>query len=413
MGRISKEVKFPGATGATGVRLAARLDVPSGSAPRAFALFAHCFTCSKDTRAATFVAEALADAGIATLRFDFTGLGGSEGDFADTGFSSNVEDLVAAADWLRREHTAPAILVGHSLGGAAVLAAAARIPSAVAIATINAPSDPAHVVKSLGAGAEAIRAQGEAEVELAGRTFRVRREFLEDVESQKLTAAVAALRRALIVFHAPRDTQVSIDHASAIFLAAKHPKSFVSLDDADHLLTRREDAHYAGAVLAAWASRYLPVAPAEVAAMPATPDRNLVTVTETGEGKFRQAIVIGPHRLVADEPLSVGGEDAGPSPYDLLLSALGACTAMTVRLYADQKKLPLERVSVSLTHAKIHAADCAECETREGKVDQIERVLTVEGPLDEAVRHKLLEIANKCPVHRTLHSEVTIPTRLA
>lgn len=406
MGRASEAVTFPGAAGTS---LAARLDRPTGAPPRAFALFAHCFTCSKESRAATFVGEALADAGFGTLRFDFTGLGGSEGEFANTDFSSNVADLVAAADWLRRTHRPPALLVGHSLGGAAVLAAAARIPEAVAVATINAPADTAYVARLFGARRAEIEAVGEAEVTLAGRTFRIRREFLADIEGRKLATDIAALHRALLVFHAPRDATVGIDNAAAIFGAAKHPKSFVSLDDADHLLTRRGDAAYVGAVLAAWAARYVPTVPA------AEPDgpREIVSVRETRVGRFQQAIAIGPHRLIADEPVAAGGLDSGPSPYDLLLAALGACTAMTVRTYADQKRLPLERVEVSLTHWKIHAADCAACETKEGKVDRIERVVTLDGDLDAAARAKLLEIANKCPVHRTLHGEVSVPTRAA
>ena len=408
MGRTSQAVSFPGASGDT---LAARLDLPAGSTPRAYALFAHCFTCSKETRAATSISEALTTAGIAVLRFDFTGLGGSEGDFANTTFSSNVADLVAAAAWLRREHQAPAILVGHSLGGAAVLAAAASVREAVAVATVNAPADPAHVARLFAAQRAEIDARGEAEVELAGRKFRIRRELLEDVAAQKLTAAIANLRRALIVFHAPGDTIVGIENASTIFLAARHPRSFVSLDDADHLLTRAEDGRYVGAVLAAWASRYLPARHAD-ARSPDGP-RDVVFVRETGAGKLQAEIAMGPHRLLADEPVSAGGEDSGPSPYDLLTAALGACTAMTVRLYANFKKLPLERVSVNLRHEKIHAADCRECETREGRIDKIERVIELEGPLDDAQRAKLLEIANKCPVHRTLHSEVFIPTRLA
>ena len=408
MGRISHAVSFPGAAGNT---LAARLDLPTGSAPHAFALFAHCFTCSKDTRAATFISGALADAGIAVLRFDFTGLGGSEGDFANTTFSSNVADLVAAASWLRSEHRAPAMLVGHSLGGAAVLAAAGSIPEAVAVATINAPADPAHVVHLFASQRAEIDAHGEAEVELEGRKFRIRREFLEDVAERKLTTAIAALNRALIVFHGPRDATVGIDNASQIFLAAKHPKSFVSLDDADHVLSRRSDGQYVGAVLAAWASRYLP-AQSPDARSPDGP-RDIVLVRETGASKFQEEIAAGPHRLIADEPVSAGGEDSGPSPYDLLTGALGACTAMTIRLYAESKKLPLERVRVNLHHEKIYASDCVECETKEGRIDRIERVIELEGPLDDAQRAKLLEIANKCPVHRTLHSEVSIPTRLA
>jgi putative redox protein len=409
MGRTSQPVSFPGAGGDA---LAARLDLPSGAAPRAYALFAHCFTCSKETRAATYISEALTAAGIAVLRFDFTGLGGSEGDFANTTFSSNVADLVAAADWLRREREAPAILVGHSLGGAAVLAAAASVREAVAIATVNAPADPAHVAHLFAGQRAEIDARGEAEVDLAGRKFRIRREFIEDIAAQKLTAAIASLRRALIVFHAPGDTIVGIDNASAIFLAARHPRSFVSLDDADHLLTRAADGRYVGAVLAAWASRYLPTRHADDPLSPDGP-RDVVFVRETGAGKLQMEVAIGPHRLLADEPVGDGGEDSGPSPYDLLTAALGSCTAMTVRLYADFKKLPLERISVNLRHEKIHATDCRECETKEGRIDKIERVIDLQGPLDDAQREKLLEIANKCPVHRTLHSEVFIPTRLA
>ena len=409
MSRTSTAVKFPSASGA---QLAARLDLPTGQAPRAYVLFAHCFTCSKDTRATTLIAEALADAGIATLRFDFTGLGGSEGEFANTDFSSNVADLVAAARWLESEHRAPSLLVGHSLGGAAVLVAAAQMPSVTAVATINAPSDPAHLGKLFGGREDEIRDKGAVEVDLAGRRFTIRREFLDDIAMQKVGQAVAGLKRALLVMHAPADTVVSIDHASAIFLAAKHPKSFLSLDTADHLLTRREDARYAATVLAAWASRYLPTA-AEVDDGESPPSRDTVLVEETREGKFQQRVTIGPHRLIADEPVAAGGMDSGPTPYDLLLAGLGACTAMTIRLYADAKSLPLTRVAVALMHAKTYATDCVECETKEGKIDRIERVITLEGELDDAARAKLLDIANKCPVHRTLHSETWVPTRLA
>ena len=408
MGRTSTAVTFPGSSGAA---LAARLDLPLERAPRAYALLAHCFTCSKDTKATAFIAGALADAGIATLRFDFTGLGGSDGEFTNTDFSSNVSDLVAAARWLEQHHRAPSLLVGHSLGGAAVLAAAAQIPSATAVATINAPSDPAHVLSQFAGRQAEIETQGEAEVDLGGRHFKVKREFLEDIAGQKLAGAVAGLGRALLVMHTPRDTVVSIDHASALFLAAKHPKSFVSLDDADHLLTRREDARYAATVLAAWATRYLPAEPTETPS--AEVARDTVVVTETREGKLQQAIIAGPHRLLADEPIALGGLDSGPTPYDLLLAALGACTAMTVRMYADLKRLPLERVSVTLRHDKVHATDCAECETKEGRIDKIERVVAFEGDLDDATKAKLLEIADKCPVHRTLRSEVWVPTRLA
>jgi putative redox protein len=403
MAPSSEKVEF---TGALGVRLAARLDRPAVP-PVAYALFAHCFTCSKDTRAATYVAAGLAERGIACLRFDFTGLGGSDGDFANTDFSSNVADLVAAADFLRARHRAPAILVGHSLGGAAVLAAAARIPEAVGLATIGAPADPAHVLRHIPDQARIAR-EGEAEVLLAGRPFRIHKSFLDDVAGQRLAGAIGSLRKALLVMHSPRDDTVDIDNASRIFAAAKHPKSFVSLDPADHLLSRREDATYAAHVLAAWAARYLP-APGPAAPVP-VPGK--VVVRETREGRFTQLIAAGPHVLRADEPVDAGGLASGPSPYDLLLAGLGACTSMTVRMYADLKKLPLERVTVELRHDKIHAQDCTECETREGRIDRIERIIRLEGALDEAMRAKLLEIANKCPVHRTLHSEVKVPTRL-
>ena len=401
----SRPVGFPGASGAA---LAARLDSPAG-APLAYALFAHCFTCSKESKAAATISAALAEHGIAVLRFDFTGLGGSEGDFANTNFSSNVDDLVAAADFLRREHRAPALLVGHSLGGTAVLAAASRIPEAVAVATLGSPFEPDHVLGLLKDSVGKIESEGDAEVDIAGRSFHIRKQFLDDIRARKVGEAVAQLGKALMVMHSPRDTVVNIDNASKIFLAARHPKSFVSLDPADHLLSRREDATYAGQLLAAWASRYARPAPE---ALPA-PQRGKVLVRETREGKFTNRIFVGPHVVRADEPVSAGGLDTGPGPYDLLCASLGACTSMTLRMYADLKGIPLERVSVELKHDKIHAADCAECETREGKIDRIDRWITLEGRLDAQQRQRLLEIADKCPVHRTLHSEILVKTQLA
>lgn len=397
--------------GALGTQLAARLDMPSGT-PAAFALFAHCFTCSKDSLAASRISASLTARGIAVLRFDFTGLGGSEGDFANTNFTSNIADLVAAASWLRVHHAAPGLLIGHSLGGAAVLAAAREIPEAAAVATIGAPFDPGHVQYLLAPALPEIEAKGEATIELAGRAFRIKKQFLEDIASLNTRDAIAGLRRALLIFHSPRDTVVSIDNAAEIYAAAKHPKSFVSLDDADHLLTRKEDAAYVAAVLAAWASRYFDAPVMDAQPIPAGA-QGVVTVAETGAGRFAQAVSVGKHRLRADEPASAGGTDTGPSPYDFLLAGLGACTAMTIRMYANLKQLPLDKVAVRLRHEKVHAQDCAECETREGKIDRIEREIELHGALDDAQRGRLLEIANKCPVHRTLHSEVWIPTRLA
>ncbi len=401
----TQSVGFPGASGAT---LAARLEVPA-ERPRAYALFAHCFTCSKDTKAATYISTALAERGIAVLRFDFTGLGGSEGDFANTNFSSNIGDLVAAANFLRKTYRAPAVLIGHSLGGTAMLAAAQKIPETLAVATIGSPYDPDHVLRLLKDSLGAIQAEGEALVDIAGREFRIKKQFLDDIQGRKLGDTVARLGRALMVMHSPRDTIVDIDNAAKIFMAAKHPKSFVSLDPADHLLSRREDALYAGQLLAAWAERYLDVKPDEIP----SPPPGKVLVRETREGKFTNQVVVGRHVIRADEPVAAGGLDTGLSPYDLLCAALGACTAITLRLYADLKGIPLERVRVELKHEKIHATDCAECETREGKIDRIDRLIGLEGTLDPAQRQKLLEIANKCPVHRTLHSEVVIPTRLS
>ena len=401
----SERVEFIGSQGDV---LAARLDRPL-AAPRAYALFAHCFTCSKDIFAASRIARALAAYGVAVLRFDFTGLGSSQGEFANTNFSSNVEDLVRAADYLRQHERAPAILIGHSLGGTAVLAAASRVPEAVAVATIGAPADPAHVSRLLAAQKAEIESEGEAEVVLGGRTFRIRKQFLDDLAGHKLDAAIGAMNKALLVLHSPIDETVAIDDAARIFTAAKHPKSFVSLDTADHLLTRHADAEYVAEVLAGWVGRYLPAAEAEA---PPAADQGEVVVSETGESRFAQAIVAGPHRLAADEPASVGGADTGPTPYGLLLAALGACTTMTLRLYAERKKLPLEKVSVRLRHEKIHARDCENCDTQEGRIDRIEREIVLEGALDGAQRQRLLEIAEKCPVHRTLHSEVLIESRL-
>ncbi len=405
----SLKVKFPGSLGHS---LAARLDTPN-TFPRAWAIFAHCFTCSKDSKAAAYIARALVEAGFGVLRFDFTGLGGSDGDFANTHFSSNVGDLVSAADWLRSQHGAPALLIGHSLGGAAVLAAAHRITDARAVVTLGAPYAPAHVKHQFGEGLALIESNGEARVTLAGREFTLRREFLEDVASQPQAERIHALRRPLLVLHAPGDTIVGIDNARRIFEQALHPKSFVSLDDADHLLNRQSDATYAAGLIAAWARRYLlppehPSAVASTSGAGPLPD-GTVRVSDR-PGNFAVNIEAGRHALVSDEPVEVGGEDLGLGPYDLLLGALGACTAMTLRLYARHKQWPLEHVRVTLTHTKIHAADCAECETKKGKIDRIERTIELAGPLDALQRARLLQIAEKCPVHRTLTSEVEVKT---
>ncbi|MBK8198855.1 MAG: alpha/beta fold hydrolase [Acidobacteria bacterium] len=390
-------------TGAAGHVLSGRLERPPG-APRAWAVFAHCFTCSKESAAAVRVSRALAAHGFAVLRFDFAGIGASGGSFADTTFSSNVDDLVAAADYLRAEHGVPSMLIGHSLGGAAVLAAAARIPDAAAVVTLGAPADVAHVEHNFAGAVAAIEAEGAADVTLGGKMFTINRAHLKDFRNQPQAERIAGLRKALLVLHAPADHLVSIDNATAIFVAARHPKSFVSLDDADHFLTRPEDAAYAAEVIAGWSARYLPKP-----ALPRHPE-GAVVAEETGAGPYTNIIRSGAHILTADEPEDVGGNDAGPSPYDLLAASLAACKSMTMRMYANQKKWNVSRIAVSVKHDKVHAADCADCETREGKIDLFQVGLTLEGDLDAAQRAKLAEISAKCPVHRTLSSEVKIVT---
>jgi putative redox protein len=402
------KTSFPGHSGDL---LAARMDIPAGPI-RATALFAHCFTCSKDILAAKRIASELARAGIAVLRFDFTGLGSSKGEFAHTNFSSNVQDLVIAADYLRQNYNAPSLLIGHSLGGAAVLAVAGDIPEVKGVVTIGAPSDAEHVLHNFSANIEAIERDGQAEVSLAGRPFTIEKQFVEDVRGSNLARRIGALKRPLLVLHSPIDSTVGIENAGEIFGAAKHPKSFVSLDTADHLLTRSEDAAYAASVIAGWADRYLPKDAAQ-----GGESTESVRVTETLEGKFQQAVLAGKHRMFADEPESYGGLDSGPSPYDFLSIALGACTGMTLRLYAEKKGMDLGRVSVEVSHAKIHSRDCVECDharqESNTRIDQFSRVISIEGGAPEGMEEKLLEIADKCPVHKTLEASSVVATSMA
>lgn len=393
-----------------GQRLSGRLDLPVDEKPRAYALFAHCFTCTKNLNAVFQINQALARRGLAVLRFDFTGLGESEGEFSETNFRTNVSDLVSAADFLAENFEAPRLLIGHSLGGAAVLQAASRIPSTVAVATIAAPFDLTDLKRRLGSRAREIEERGEAPIRLGGQEFVLTRQFLDELEHTRMEEAIRGLDRALILFHSPRDAIVGIDNAARIFQAAKHPKSFVSLDGSDHLLSDRADARYLGEVLASWAGKYI-----RELETPFQPSRDLTdnrVVARTGKVGYQTEIVANGHRLIADEPVSVGGADTGPSPYDYLVAALGACTSMTLRMYADRKQLPLEGVTVRLRHRKIHASDCSECTTREGSIDVIEREIDLLGPLEEAQRKRLLEIADRCPVHRTLHSEILVKSWL-
>jgi uncharacterized OsmC-like protein/alpha/beta superfamily hydrolase len=398
----SRKITFPGATGGM---LAARLDLPAK--PRAFALFAHCFTCGKDIFAAARIAEGLTTRNIAVLRFDFTGIGSSEGEFANTNFSSNVRDLLAAASYLRQSHAAPSLLIGHSLGGAAMLAAAPHLPEVAGVVTIGAPSSAAHVTRNFAADVAEINEKGTAEVTLSGRTFTITKQFLDDIAGQNFIDGLANMKKALLVCHAPRDEYVGIENATAIFTAARHPKSFLSLDTADHLVRKREDAIYLADVIAAWASRYLP-ATEEAAALPP----GVVDVRETRTGPLAQQVRAGRHVLMAGEPIAVGGDDAGPGPYDYLLAALGACTSMTMRLYAERKGITAQRFSVRLSHRRIHAEDCADCETKEGNIGEITRDIMIEGDVSEAARARLMEIADRCPVHETLTHEIKIRSRL-
>ncbi|MFZ2101236.1 MAG: bifunctional alpha/beta hydrolase/OsmC family protein, partial [Oricola sp.] len=401
----TQKTEFPSATGET---LAARLDLPDGTL-RGCALFAHCFTCSKDSLAARRIASNLSRLGIAVLRFDFTGLGSSEGEFANTSFHSNVEDLVAAANHMRETVGAPQLLIGHSLGGAAVLAAAFDIPEVRGVVTIGAPADTEHVLRMFKEDIATIEREGEAEVSLAGRTFRIGKDFLDAARCANVLDRLPKLKASLLIMHSPLDEVVGIENAERIFKSARHPKSFISLDHADHLLTRPEDADFAASVIAGWATRFLP----KDQPQGDKPIEN-IRVSETGQSKFQNTVRAGLHRFFADEPVSAGGTDTGPSPYDLLGAALGACTAMTLRIYADFKKLPLGAVTVDVSHAKVHARDCMECTDDEkshgGKIDRFERHISIAGDVAPELAGKIREIADKCPVHRTLTTNSKVVT---
>lgn len=403
----SEKLTFEGHSGEI---LAARLDLPEGP-HLATAIFAHCFTCSKDIPAARRIAGRLSQAGIAVLRFDFTGLGHSGGEFENTHFSSNVEDLRLAAAHLAGMGMAPELMIGHSLGGAAVLAASPDIDSVKAVATIGAPADPHHVTANFGASIAEIEERGHAKVDLGGRPFTIKRAFLEDVKAARLSDAVGRLKRALLILHAPGDTVVGIDNASDLWVAAKHPKSFVTLDKADHLLTRAKDAEYTAEVIASWVGRYIDLTPP---AKPIGAPEGIVRVSEANPQGFLQDVSAGPrHHILADEPLSYGGSDLGMTPYQLLSAGLGACTAMTVRMYARRKGLALDHVSVDVTHDKVHASDCETCTQTDGRIDHLRRIVRLDGDLTAEQRAKLLEIADKCPVHRTLEAGAHVTTELA
>lgn len=397
-------------TSKEGIELAGLLELPD-AAPQAFALFAHCFTCSKDIAAASRIARGLAAVGIACLRFDFTGLGNSDGDFANSNFSSNIQDLNAAAAYLEAHYEAPKLLIGHSLGGAAVLAAAHDLPSVEAIATIGAPATAKHVEHLFADARADLAANDEAAVSIGGREFNIKQQFLHDLDRYASTEHIGKLKRAVLICHSPIDTIVDVNEAARIYQAAKHPKSFVSLDKADHLLSNKADSAYVASVIATWAARYLSVTPAAPAKRPELADGE-VYIGEANH-KFKRTIHTRDHSMIADEPLSIGGDNSGPNPYDLLLASLGACTSMTIRMFAERKKIPLSQVDVRLSHSRVHAEDCAECESDSGQVDVITKEIRLEGELSSEQQQRLLQIADRCPVHKTLHNEISIRTRLA
>jgi len=393
-----------------GQMLAGVLHAPDATPPRACAVFAHCFTCTKNIRAAVRIADALAGEGFAVLRFDFTGLGQSEGDFSETGFSSNVDDLVDAAAHMSGRGQPPALLIGHSLGGTAVLAAAHEIESAVAVATIGAPANPSHVLNLIADELETIESAGSAQARLGGQPFRISQAFVEDARTRSVSENLRSLRKALLVMHSPVDETVSIDEAAQIYRRALHPKSFVSLDDADHLLTNDRDARYAARILAAWAGRY-------IEGVAAAPDRaryaaGAAVVDGRRDDGFLVAVNANGHPLLGDEPPDKGGSGRGPSPYDLLSAALASCTVMTLNFFAGREKIPLKGAEVSVRHERIHAEDCAECESSKGRIDHFTRAISLEGDLDDEHKALLLKIADRCPVHRTLENEIRISTEL-
>ncbi len=407
----SQKIEFQNRSGVT---LAARLDTPEEPA-KAWAVFAHCFSCSKDIFAASRIAGRLTGYGVGVLRFDFTGLGASEGDFGNTNFAANLDDLRAALDYVRTNHGTPALLIGHSLGGAAAAMVAAEADDVAALVTIGSPADAVHVRENFKSSLEELEANGRATIQLAGRAFEVSKSFMDDLEQHDVEKSAAKLKAAYLCCHAPLDEIVSIENATRLFVAAKHPKSFLSLDQADHLLTKKDDALYAADVIAAWGARYVraALAPPPEAVAEAPVDKPMVVVRETRRSKFENTVATGRHVLLADEPESFGGMDHGPSPYQMLAAALGACTNMTLRLYADRKGWPLDRVTVGVDHAKEHMEDCEGCEDNDkAKIDVFTRTLSFEGPLDDDQRARLVEIADKCPVHRTLESNVVIKTSL-
>lgn len=387
--------------------LVGRLELPINQHPHNYVLFAHCFTCTKNLSAVKNISRALTANGFGVLRFDFTGLGESDGDFENTNFSGNIEDLISATQFLKQNYTAPTLLVGHSLGGTASLVAASQIESIRAVVTIGAPSSPEHVKHLLQGSMDAINISGKAKVSLGGRPFTIKKQFLEDLENQSLTQVTKNLGKALLIMHSPQDRIVALKNAEEIYSAAHHPKSFVSIDGADHLLLRKEDSHYVGTIIAHWAKRYVNLHKSEEIST----THQVIASLDAADG-FTTLMKVGRHFITADEPVSYGGNDFGPSPYDLVSAGLSACTAMTIQMYAKRKEWNLENVEVHTSYSKVHAIDCEDYETNTAKIDTFHREIKLTGALDGKQIEKILQIADKCPVHKTLHATVQVITKI-
>jgi len=392
----AKKVEF---TNKKGLKLAGKIEFPLTKKPEAFAIFAHVFTGSKNLASARHISRALTLNGFAVLRFDFAGLGDSEGDFSNTNFTSNVNDILSAAQFLEENFEAPKIIVGHSLGGAASVFAAKELDSIQAVATIGTPSEPEHVTHLFNCKMEDIEKYGEAVVEVGGRPFTIKKQFIEDLRSKNMFTLVKDLRKAILILHSPQDRVVEINHAAKIYQAAHHPKSFVTLDHADHMLMNKDDAFYTGNVISSWVKRYI-----DINKSPSLSTTKQV-VAQLGADGYTTRIMAGKHGLLADESEALGGNDFGPSPYELLNSALAACTAMTLQMYARRKKWDLQDVKVHISFNRSYKEDCASCSEEERRLEHFDKHIELIGDLTAEQHARLLEIAERCPVHRTLSAD--------
>lgn len=390
-----------------GQQLSGRLELPAEQQAHNFVIFAHCFTCNKNLSAVKNISRALTSNGFGVLRFDFTGLGESDGDFADTNFSGNVEDLISASKYLEENYLAPTLIIGHSLGGAASIFAASQLDSIKAVATVGAPSNPKHVQHLLSSSLDEIKSNGLAVVNLSGRDFTIKKQFVDDLETKSLPEVAKNLKKALLVMHSPQDTTVGVKNAEEIYVSAHHPKSFVSLDGADHLLTNKKDSAYVGDVISGWAKRYIDIPEQEI-----LKSKHQVVASLNADDGFTTQMKVGSHYIIADEPISFGGNDFGPSPYEFVSAGLSACTAMTIQMYAKRKGWDIKNVQVHTSYGKTHALDCEACDESSSKIDTFNREIKFEGDLDDKQTQRLLQIADKCPVHKTLHSETQVITKL-